>query len=1060
MTLRFQWKMCLVAIGLLVTLSGCRDGTPALSVVPDAHAVQTTALPPLVSEASVQKYRKHWAVVVGIDRYNPATSGYSVLHNAVNDAYALAGILENEFGYSGETGGVLLLTDKSTELHSQPTRSNIESALHDWLPSHAVHADDCVLFFFAGHGENDDPGYLATSDADRLKLSSTAISLVQVRDAMSALSCRHKAIILTSCYSGQLFESVAARRENSQESSVSFEGVGQRIDSSTSFYLSQPVFWGLSAGRDRPVPDQEPGSATGHSPFVEALLQHMQERCDSTRTERAFRFSSLGENVQRSTDASNDVRSDSISYRPPRMGHLPPVDGDGDYLFFPTVNRMTPSDLSEHRNYARDIRSAAESLKDGQIEQAREHLSHAGRHRFGAGIEWFHLHREAHTENRVLPHSNRVCCLQFSPDGTMLATGGSGEMRLWDADSGNELPPLDYSVPLRKFEDFTGVELPPLPKDIPKNDLQNILDGLSHLPQNIPYSIVSLAFSLNGEQLAISCDDGSVSVWNVKDRRLEASFKTSTGLGRTLAFSPDGLSLATAGQDSVIRVWDLQMKSERIAFPTSIAKFLGVGHSGEITSLQYSPDGQILATSGKDGTVQMWNTQGQQVASLVQDGPISWIGFSGDGSSLAALVVNPDASKICVWEIPSRNLRATIEGDNELCFAAAISRDGTKVAVPGKNYSVSIWDVATKKQERVFQGHSDLVSGMAFTPDDRVLATSSSDESVRLWRADKGGQERESLQIDDKMTGKGDRILALALSPHGSRLAVCSLGGGFQILDMKSRQPLIDDEPRRDRWFIPESIAFAGLRGDFVAAADEHAVKVFQSESGKLVFSQDFLSPGGSSRITFSSDGTLLAGLGHRTDSGITIWDAKKWSVLHHWASDETNLVFVKFTLDGKRLVTVSRDGYITVRDSTVGDILARFRGQEEDVLAAALSNDGVHLAIGAFDHQITICNLTLRERERTFGGHGRFLSGLDYSTDGNSLTVVGGDYLSRPGTITIFQPSTGEEMLRLTGHDWRCSQAVFAPWELLMASGDDSGVIRFWNFQDWNPAIIPTGDF
>ena len=70
----------------------------------------------------------------------------------------------------------------------------------------------------------------------------------------------------------------------------------------------------------------------------------------------------------------------------------------------------------------------------------------------------------------------------------------------------------------------------------------------------------------------------------------------------TLRFSPDGAELATTSNsgDLSIRISDVAGRRERLRL---------TGHTARVWGLAYSPEGDLLATSGDDETLRLWDTR-------------------------------------------------------------------------------------------------------------------------------------------------------------------------------------------------------------------------------------------------------------------------------------------------------------------------------------------------------------------------------------------------------------------------------------------------------------------
>ena len=98
--------------------------------------------------------------------------------------------------------------------------------------------------------------------------------------------------------------------------------------------------------------------------------------------------------------------------------------------------------------------------------------------------------------------------------------------------------------------------------------------------------------------LASGSSDHTIRLWDVSTGTLKFILTGHTGEVRSILFSPDGAILASGSSDHTIRLWDVS---------TGTLKFILTGHTGEVRSILFSPDGAILASGSSDGTVLLWD---------------------------------------------------------------------------------------------------------------------------------------------------------------------------------------------------------------------------------------------------------------------------------------------------------------------------------------------------------------------------------------------------------------------------------------------------------------------
>ncbi|KAF3186257.1 hypothetical protein TWF225_004780 [Orbilia oligospora] len=140
-----------------------------------------------------------------------------------------------------------------------------------------------------------------------------------------------------------------------------------------------------------------------------------------------------------------------------------------------------------------------------------------------------------------------------------------------------------------------------------------------------------------------------------------------------VAFSPDGKWLALASEDMTIRLWDIDAIIGRRTPATEKPIRVLRGHTSDVLSIAYSPDGKLL-TSGsasQDDAVILWDETGS---------------FESDHS--------------------------------RGCFnAITFSPSGKEVALSMRNGTIELWDVETGKEITTFGTHDKDVVTAAFSPD-------------------------------------------------------------------------------------------------------------------------------------------------------------------------------------------------------------------------------------------------------------------------------------------------------------------------------------------------------
>src|SRR5262249_45648249 len=123
--------------------------------------------------------------------------------------------------------------------------------------------------------------------------------------------------------------------------------------------------------------------------------------------------------------------------------------------------------------------------------------------------------------------------------------------------------------------------------------------------------------------LPSSWSTGNVKLWDVATGAERATLEGHSNQILTLAFSPDGRTLAAGERSYYIRLGDVNGRRERATL---------VGHCGPVFSLAFSPDGKTLASGSWDKTVRLWDVAGEKERAIFHGHrePVFCVAFSPD----------------------------------------------------------------------------------------------------------------------------------------------------------------------------------------------------------------------------------------------------------------------------------------------------------------------------------------------------------------------------------------------------------------------------------------------
>ncbi|MEH2049533.1 serine/threonine-protein kinase [Nostoc sp.] len=261
---------------------------------------------------------------------------------------------------------------------------------------------------------------------------------------------------------------------------------------------------------------------------------------------------------------------------------------------------------------------------------------------------------------------------------------------------------------------------------------------------------------------------------------LPKSLKGHSSDVNSVAFSPDGTTLGSASDDKTIKLWN-------IASGEAIRTL--EGHTNWIWTVAFSPDSKTLASGSADKTIKLWNLQTGKLILTLQghsDGVTS-VAFSPDGKTLASGSASKDM-KIKLWNLETGKLVHTLEGHTNGVQSVAFSPDGKTLASGSWDKTIKLWNLETGKLIRTLGGNAESILSVAFAPDGITLASGSSDKTIKLWNLKTG-------KLIHTLKGHKDKVNSVAFLPSANLNGV-TLVSGSSDKTIKLWNPIIGKEIR------------------------------------------------------------------------------------------------------------------------------------------------------------------------------------------------------------------------------------------------------------------------
>jgi WD40 repeat protein/tetratricopeptide (TPR) repeat protein len=550
-------------------------------------------------------------------------------------------------------------------------------------------------------------------------------------------------------------------------------------------------------------------------------------------------------------------------------------------------------------------------------------------------------------------HQGEVHTVQFSPDGAQaLSASGDSVVKIWDLSTGNEF---------KSFEGHTSGAFAPEGRVVltQPNSWMKLLDpalevDVRRFTGHFGIAVWGdVAFSPDGRH-GVYPNGQNILVWDLEPSRDIRTLKGHTGNVHSVTFAPDGKRVASGGLDGTVKLWELDTGKE-----VWTAK-----HSDVVRQVRIAPDGRTVLSVSHDKTLRIWEAAtGREVRTFMgHSDMVKSLAVSADGAF--ALTGGAD-NVLCLHHLRDAGEVLAFRAQENTLSACAVSPDGTLVAT-GSEGIVKVWELDTGLELLAVHIPRGTVWSVAFSPDGKSLAAGSASGALHVWDVQTG-------RLTRRITASGACVNAVAFSPGGEAVLAGRSAQGLTLYDVKTGRALREFSGHAGAVtgvvFLPDGKRMASCGGD--TSGEKHSpelgndhVKLWDLETGRLIRSF-----AGHANVAWglaaSPDGRLLAT--GSADKTVRVWDVESGKERACFAVPTAGLWGVAFSADGRRVFAGCWDMSLKVYDIESMSAAGSLLDHAGHLYGVVCSPDGRRVLTASSDRTLRLWDLGRVERHREF---------------------------------------------------------------------------------------------
>ncbi|XP_076458828.1 target of rapamycin complex subunit lst8-like [Babylonia areolata] len=279
--------------------------------------------------------------------------------------------------------------------------------------------------------------------------------------------------------------------------------------------------------------------------------------------------------------------------------------------------------------------------------------------------------------HRTVQHNDsQVNALEITPDKGMIAVAGYQHIRMFDLNSMNPNPLMNY-------------------------------DGVSK-------NVTAVGFPSDMKFMFTGGEDSTARLWDLRARNLQCQriFQVSAPVN-CVCLHPNQGELIVGDQSGSIHIWDLKTDNNEHLIPEPDAS---------IQSISIDPMGTMMAAVNNKGNCYIWTMTGGQLDTPTQLHPKKK--FIAHNKYALKCLFSPDSTLLattsadmtcCLWRTADLTLMTKLKTDNQRwVWDCAFSGDSQYIITASSDNTARLWSVDGGDVKREYSGHQKAVTCLAF----------------------------------------------------------------------------------------------------------------------------------------------------------------------------------------------------------------------------------------------------------------------------------------------------------------------------------------------------------